>query len=235
MIDVDRCDLLTAEEERDLARRIAGGDAGARDRLVLCNEPLARMFARSRWRPGRSVALEDLVQAGMLGVIRAADRYDGRGKFSAYAKHHILNEIRKAIREDSGPIQLAYNVQWIRTSLATGSRARADFTPTQLARVDQAEAALQACRGGGGSIFDAVARGVDPDDALDVGLLPTLLVRLPEAEREAIRSSFGLGRERPMLGVEIARRDGVTPEGARQRIKRGLARLREICGEGARP
>lgn len=79
---------LSADEERELARRRDKGDAAARDRLIEANIPLALRYAQRR---PRSMDMDDAVQAALIGLIRAADGFDpDRGtRFSTYAVLHI--------------------------------------------------------------------------------------------------------------------------------------------------
>jgi RNA polymerase primary sigma factor len=98
VIDYDfgpRREPVTAEEEIELARRIANGDASARDELVertffLIN-PVARKYV------GRGLPLEDLIAEGALGLVKAAQEFDaGRGSFGTYAQWHIAKAIKQA-------------------------------------------------------------------------------------------------------------------------------------------
>src|SRR5438270_7504133 len=83
--EINEAPLLRPEQEGELARRVAAGDASARDRLVRAN--LRLVVAVARRHAGRGVPLEDLVAEGNLGLIRAAELFDPeRGaRFSTYA------------------------------------------------------------------------------------------------------------------------------------------------------
>lgn len=98
--------LLTAEEEADLLRRAKAGDEEARNRLVECNLRLVLSVARRYVRPGLS--LEDLVQEGAIGLIKAINHFDtSRGlRFSTYAIHWIRQSIGRAADTQSGLIRL---------------------------------------------------------------------------------------------------------------------------------
>src|SRR5262249_50280118 len=93
---VDRCSdtlpperLLTADEERELALAIAGGDRDARDHLVRANLRLVAKIARDYM--GRGLDFEDLVGEGNLGLLRAAAEFDPSfgARFSTYAAYWI--------------------------------------------------------------------------------------------------------------------------------------------------
>ncbi len=92
-----RTPLLTAEEESALARAAESGDAGARERLILANQglvfSLANQYARG------PAELDDLVQEGFVGLIRAIDKFDYRRghRLSTLATRKIDGAIKNAI------------------------------------------------------------------------------------------------------------------------------------------
>lgn len=89
--------LLTAEEERELARRVRRGDEGAKKRLIEANMRLVVNIAKNY--RNRSIPFEDLVQEGAIGLMNAVDRFDPeRGyRFSTYATHWIRQTIGRAL------------------------------------------------------------------------------------------------------------------------------------------
>lgn len=94
---------LTAEEERELCRRIATGDKEARDELIMRNLALATWFANKYRTFG--VDLDDLVGEARIGLIEAVDRYDAsRGRFAHYAGFLIRRRLRQAIAEQGATI-----------------------------------------------------------------------------------------------------------------------------------
>src|ERR1700754_1811534 len=90
-------ELLTSQEERSLARRIERGDLEAKERLVRCNLRLVATVARRHI--GRGLSMEDLLQEGVVGLIRAAEKYDWRRgtRFSTYAVPWIRQGITHAL------------------------------------------------------------------------------------------------------------------------------------------
>ncbi|MFN8109396.1 MAG: RNA polymerase sigma factor RpoD/SigA [Thermoleophilia bacterium] len=102
--------LLRAAEEVALARRIEEGDTAALDQLVECNIRLVIAMAM-RYR-GAGLPLGDVIQEGLLGLVRAAERFDYRrgNKFSSYAVWWIRQSILRAIANQSRLIRLPVNV-----------------------------------------------------------------------------------------------------------------------------
>src|SRR3954451_1054799 len=98
--------LLTAMEERRLARAIERGDLAAKDRLVRCNPRLVASVARRH--VGRGLAMEDLLQEGVVGLIRAAEKFDWRRgtRFSTYAVPWIRQSISQALANTGRLIRL---------------------------------------------------------------------------------------------------------------------------------
>ena len=95
--------LLTADDERRVARRIERGDLEAKDRLVRSNLRLVASVARRY--VGRGLPMEDLLQEGVVGLIRAAEKYDWRRgtRFSTYAVPWIRQAITHALANTSRP------------------------------------------------------------------------------------------------------------------------------------
>ncbi|MGN1273531.1 MAG: RNA polymerase sigma factor RpoD/SigA [Thermoguttaceae bacterium] len=112
--DIHDKELLSAEEERALAERIAAGDEDARNELVQANLRLVANIARSYANKGWHI--EDLVEEGNLGLIRAATNYrvNEGTRFSTYASYWINQAIRRAMINSSKLIRLpAYMVEII--------------------------------------------------------------------------------------------------------------------------
>jgi len=108
--DIGSYHLLTAEEEQCLARRIAAGDEQARQQFLESNLKLVISVAR-RYQ-GQGLALEDLIQEGNIGLIRAVERFDYRRgfKFSTYATWWIRQAITRALADKKRAIRLPVHV-----------------------------------------------------------------------------------------------------------------------------
>src|SRR3954447_11355274 len=115
--------LLTAADEVRLARRIEQGDMAAKDEMIVRNLRLVHALA-ARYR-GRGVPIEDLVQEGTLGLMRAVERFDHRRglKFSTYAVWWIRRSVSDAAAAGR-PIRIPAGAQ---RQLAAIQRAEADL------------------------------------------------------------------------------------------------------------
>jgi RNA polymerase primary sigma factor len=104
-------DILTAAEEVALAKRIERGDMAAKDRLVECNMKLVHSIARGFHTT--SLAFDDLILEGVVGLIRATEKFDYRKgfKFSTYATWWIRQAIGRAIADKERSIRLPVNVK----------------------------------------------------------------------------------------------------------------------------
>lgn len=104
--EINSCDLLTLEDEQELARLIAQGDAWARNILVECNLRLVVNIARSFCR--RGLQLQDLIEEGNLGLVRASEKYDLKHgtRFSTYACYWIKQSIKKALLNNPPSIRI---------------------------------------------------------------------------------------------------------------------------------
>jgi len=100
--------LLTREEEDMLSRKIAQGDGKARQRLIEANLRLVVRIARTMWNP--SLSLIDLIQEGNIGLMKAAEKFDGTRnvKFSTYAAWWIRQSIGRSLVNTERAIRLPH-------------------------------------------------------------------------------------------------------------------------------
>src|SRR6185295_5144412 len=108
--DVRRHPLLTADEEVDLAKRIERGDLEAKERLVNSNLRLVVSLAKKY--QGHEIALLDLIQEGIRGLIRAAEKFDWRKgyKFSTYATFWIRQAIQRGLANQGRTIRIPVHI-----------------------------------------------------------------------------------------------------------------------------
>ncbi|MFN6050081.1 MAG: RNA polymerase sigma factor RpoD/SigA, partial [Planctomycetia bacterium] len=110
--EINETALLTADEEKQLAYRIETGDAEARDRMVRANLRLVVNIARSY--TGKGLALQDLIEEGNLGLLRAVEGFDPtmNTRFSTYASYWIKQSIKRALVNTAKTIRVpAYMVE----------------------------------------------------------------------------------------------------------------------------
>src|SRR4029077_13426159 len=95
--EINETPLLSAEEEKELAYRIEDGDSEARDRMVRANLRLVVNIARSY--TGKGLGLQDLIEEGNLGLLRAVEGFDPsmNTRFSTYASYWIKQSIKRAL------------------------------------------------------------------------------------------------------------------------------------------
>ncbi len=226
-----------------------------RDRLAEMHLPLVEYLARRFAR--RSVPLDDLIQVGSIGLLKAIDRFDpGRGlEFSTYAAPTILGEIKRYFRDSGWLVHVPRRAQELQTTLDTArselsQELRRAPTVAELARQtgvaeDQVIEALDVARSYSGVPLDEIAApesGVGAailagDDAeLDRvelrEMLRPALAALPEREQEVLLLRFGAGKSQ----TEIAGIVGVSQMQVSRLISRSLTRLRErLVTDGVEP
>jgi RNA polymerase primary sigma factor len=251
--DINSTPLLSAEQERELAVRIADGDPYARDHMVKANLRLVVSIARGYL--GKGVALEDLIEEGNLGLLRAVEGYDEtlQTRFSTYASYWIKQSIRRSVMNTGKVIRLpAYMVsllaKWKRASAVLADRL--DRPPTNdeigkalrlskkkieiVAKAIQVNALTPHPEGDdedgfaiGEVLTDERARPVD-DMLIESDDLDRVFCRINELdEREAnvIRMRFGLEPHEPMTLREVGENLGLTRERVRQLENQALAKL----------
>ncbi len=231
--EIDQTPLLTAEEEKKLAYRIGDGDGEARDRMIRANLRLVVNLARSYM--GRGLDLQDLIEEGNLGLLRAIEGFDPgmNTRFSTYASYWIKQSIRRALVNSAKTIRIpAYVVELMSKWRRTTAQARRKRVVVEKAiRVYNQTAAeppdLDL------SIHDIIsdARAKPPDTAMaetdDRQQLQEVLARMDAREAAVLRMRFGLGDEEPLTLKEIGERLGLTRERVRQIESAALARLGE--------
>lgn len=246
-----RYPLLTAAEEVELAQRIERGDLAAKERLINSNLRLVIKFAR-RYQ-GHGLPIGDLVQEAMLGLIRAAEKFDWRRgyKFSTYAVLWIKQSIQRGLDNTGRPVRIpAHIAQRERTVNRTTTELTTELnrepTDEEVAEktklpLDEVMAVRDLTRvttsldtpigdDGDTTLGELYAESATDleDEVLEreqEEAVETALARLTEEERVIIQARFGTGGREAKSLRDAAREAGVTQARAREIEARALRRL----------
>ena len=251
--EAGRHPLLTPAEEIELAKRIERGDLAAKDRMINSNLRLVVSIARKYQNLGE-LCLLDLIQEGMLGLIRAVEKFDWRKgfRFSTYATLWIRQAIGRALDERGRTIRLPINVAQRERKIGAAEReltarlgrpptlgeiaAHAELEPRQveeLRDVARKVTSLERPLGDDGETeLGALLPGREPAVEEEVELtlreqtVRDVLHALPDREREVIRLRFGLNGDREPVSVrEAARRLELRPAEVQKLERRALEEL----------
>jgi RNA polymerase primary sigma factor len=252
--EINETPLLTPEEEKELARRIAQGDSEARDRMIRANLRLVVNIARNY--TGKGLSLQDLIEEGNLGLLRAVEGFDPNmnTRFSTYASYWIKQSIKRALVNCGKTIRIpAYMVELLNKWRRMAHQLQDELgrTPTQeeiaralnlpkkklniikkairiynsLPQTEQLESNWTL----GEMVTDE--RTKTPDLELvehdDLTQVMRLLEKMDEREATILRMRFGLDNEEPKTLKEIGERLGLTRERVRQIETEALNKLAE--------
>ncbi len=249
--EAGRYPLLTAAEEVELAKRVERGDQAAKDRMINSNLRLVVSIAK-RYQ-GHGLSLLDLIQEGVIGLIRAVEKFDWRRgyKFSTYATWWIRQAVQRGVANKSRtiriPVHIAEREQRIgraeRELVAKLGRPPTDEEISETAKISMKHLreVRQAARAvtsldkpigddNDASIGDLVGAAEDGvEEEVEISLtektLHQALADIPERERNVLKLRYGLAGEEPRSLEEIGRRLGLTRERVRQIEARALERL----------
>jgi RNA polymerase primary sigma factor len=259
--DIGKLDMLTPEQETDLARRIKEGDSDALEKLTQGN--LRFVVSVSKQYQNQGLSLSDLINEGNLGLLKAARRFDEtRGfKFISYAVWWIRQSILQAITEHARIVRMPVNkagsvkkildmqtafMQMYEREPSEEEMAEIlSITPKQVhdiltnsARHISFDAPLSVGEEGDASLLDVFQSegSAEPDEKLMSQSLTEDLQHtldgLAPREREVIICYFGLDGNKPLTLEEIGDKFDLTRERVRQIKDRALSRLRRSTKTG---
>ncbi|HEX6458221.1 MAG TPA: sigma-70 family RNA polymerase sigma factor [Thermoleophilaceae bacterium] len=248
-----RYPLLTAAEEIELAKRIERGDMAAKDRMINSNLRLVVSIAKKY--QGQGLTLGDLIQEGVIGLIRAAEKFDWRRgfKFSTYATLWIRQAIQRGLHNTSRTIRMPVHIAQRERKISRVERELnvklgrepsieeiAEVAELPIEEVEEIKKASQPMASldqpvgdDGDSAFGDFLSSDKPEPQEEVVMnfrdeaVRKALDKLPERERDVVELRFGVGLAEPTPLRETGRVLGMSAERVRQLEERALRQLAE--------
>ena len=244
---------LTFEEEKELSQRALKGDAAAINRLVECNLLLVVSVAKKYH--GCGLSLLDLIQEGNIGLIKAAEKYDGsKGfRFSTYATYWIRQTISRALSDHSRTIRMPANMVELLNRIKKISNEMFQTlhrypTDKEIAaaldvEIDKVQVALDMSQAissldmpvddsGETCVADLVSDNNAENPITNLikeanqEIINNVLDTLSTKEAEVIRMRFGINSDKPMTLEAIGQHYGVSRERIRQIESKAIRKLR---------
>jgi RNA polymerase primary sigma factor len=249
--EVSRYPLLSADDEVALSKRVEAGDREAKDRMVNSNLRLVVSIARRYY--GHQLALLDLIQEGILGLIRATEKFDWRRgyKFSTYATWWIREAIERAIANRARTIRMPIHMvererKMVRVERELRMRLQREPTDEEIAgaarlsmkqvgevrRANRTVVSLDAPFGDGYdvTVADRVASEEEaPAEQVELSLrqesLRKAVSTLPPKERQVVELRYGITGQEPKTIQQTVRELGMSRDSVRRTEANALARL----------
>jgi RNA polymerase primary sigma factor len=248
--EIARFPLLTAKEEVELAQRIERGDRTAKDRMINSNIRLVVSVAK-RYQ-GHDLPLLDLIQEGIIGLIRAVEKFDWRRgyKFSTYATWWIRQAVQRGVVNKARTIRVPVHIAdqerriaraedrlaivlgrlptdaeiAVELGLEEAQVRRTREAPRTVASLDRSVGEDE-----GVALYELLPSAEETpfegvDSALGTRALWSAVARLPEREREVIRLRYGLGGD-PVSTTKVGAMLGITRQRVQQLEAKALERL----------
>ena len=250
--EINEVALLTADEEKDLARAVGEGNMAARERMIRANLRLVVNIARGY--VGKGLALQDLIEEGHLGLLRAVEGFDPNvgTRFSTYASYWIKQSIKRALVNTAKPIRIpAYMMEllckWRRAAADLQDLLGRPATIEEIGRSLELPKKKLAIVKKAIKVYNLVPQSDQPETGWSLGeMLMDERTRAPDVEmveadnlrlvmnhleemdkREAtvLRMRFGLNDAPPKTLKEIGESLGLTRERVRQIENEALGKL----------
>jgi RNA polymerase primary sigma factor len=247
--------LLSAREETELAKRIERGDLEAKEKLINSNLRLVVSLAKKY--PTYDLTLLDLIQEGIFGLVRAAEKFDWRKgyKFSTYATFWIRQAIQRGIENRARTIRIPSHVGIRQRKIAKAEsdlkvnlgrdptdEELAQATDLKLSHLQEAREAMRTVVsldrpiGGAeeetpfGALLPADEAGPDEEVAvsLEQEAVRRAVKQLPERQQLVVKMRYGIDGEEPKHLSETGRELGISAERVRQIENDALRRLAEV-------
>src|SRR5437868_8008392 len=251
--DIAQRPLVTAAQEVGLAKRIERGDQAAKNRMIESN--LRLVVANAKRYRGLGLPFLDLIQEGILGLIRAVEKFDYRRgfKFSTYATWWIRQAMQRGLQHHSRTIRIPVHIGQELTKIRAAERklttelgreptleelaGRVALAPDQIEELRSAERVPVSLETPVGSDGETELGSMLPSEGpspleevaveLEEASIRKALERLDANARKVIELRFGIGGADPLTLREVAQRMGLSAEGVRKLERRALRRLAE--------